>query len=123
MCHYLCVLRWLMRPITMTNPSHLCDVLLFMCIYEFRDTIKTNNNNIKKGKNISFLIVLIPYINLLNLSWIINCLILRNMAPLRIFKGNCCVMKMYHESVCCVYSLEPPLRGDSNMYIAHIIIL
>ena len=34
----------------MTNPSHLCDVLLFMCIYEFRDTIKTNNNNIKKRK-------------------------------------------------------------------------
>ena len=26
---------------------------------------------------------LIPYINLLNLSWIIKCLFLRNMAPLR----------------------------------------
>ena len=28
-----------------------------------------------------FMIVLIPYINLLNLSWIIKCLFLRNMEP------------------------------------------
>ena len=31
-----------------------------------------------------FMIVLIPYINSLNLSWIIKCLFLRNMEPLRI---------------------------------------
>ena len=29
-----------------------------------------------------FMIVLIPYINILNLSWIIKCLFLRNMEPL-----------------------------------------
>ena len=29
-----------------------------------------------------FMIVLIPYINLLNLSWIMKCLFLRNMEPL-----------------------------------------
>ena len=29
------------------------------------------------------MIVLIPYINLLNLSWFIKCLILRNMEPLK----------------------------------------
>ena len=29
-----------------------------------------------------FMIVLIPYINLLNLSWIVKCLFLRNMEPL-----------------------------------------
>ena len=34
------------------------------------------------------MIVLIPYINLLNLSWIIKCLFLRNIAPLRI-RGIC----------------------------------
>ena len=31
-----------------------------------------------------FMIVLIPYINLLNLSWIIKCLFLRNMKPLNV---------------------------------------
>ena len=35
-----------------------------------------------------FMIVLIPYINLLNLSWIIKCLFLRNMEPLKLqYKG------------------------------------
>ena len=33
-----------------------------------------------------FMIVLIPYINLLNLSWIIKCLFLSNMEPLKISK-------------------------------------
>ena len=31
------------------------------------------------------MIVLIPYINLLKLSWIIKCLFLRNMKPLLVF--------------------------------------
>ena len=31
-----------------------------------------------------FMVVLIPNINLLNLSWIIKCLFLRNMLPLKI---------------------------------------
>ena len=33
-----------------------------------------------------FMIVLIPYINLLNFSWIIKCLFLRNMEPLSLRK-------------------------------------
>ena len=37
------------------------------------------------------MIVLIPYINLSNLSWIIKCLFLRNMAPLIIFLRETCV--------------------------------
>ena len=34
------------------------------------------------------MIVLIPYINLLNLSWIIKCLFLRNMELLRVGVGG-----------------------------------
>ena len=36
-----------------------------------------------------------------------------------IFQGN---FRIYHVSVCCVYSLESPLRGDSNEYTQHTII-
>ena len=35
-----------------------------------------------------FMIVLVPYINLLNLSWIIKCLFLRNMEPLKSYYIN-----------------------------------
>ena len=34
-----------------------------------------------------FVIVLIPYINLLNLPWIIKCLFLRNMEPLKVISN------------------------------------
>ena len=51
-----------------------------------------------------FMIVLIPYINLLNLSWIINCLFLRNMEPLKATAdGN---------SVC----LSQPVEPDSLIW-------
>ena len=30
---------------------------------------------------------------------------------------------LYHEIVCCVYSLESPHRGDSNEYTQHTIII
>ena len=30
---------------------------------------------------------------------------------------------LYHEIVCCVYSLESPHRGDSNEYTQHTIIV
>ena len=33
----------------------------------------------------NFMIVLIPYINLLSLPWVIKCLFLRNMEPLKYF--------------------------------------
>ena len=33
-----------------------------------------------------FMIVSIPYINLLNISWTIKCLLLRNMEPLKLLK-------------------------------------
>ena len=39
------------------------------------------------------MIVLIPYINLLNLSWIIKCLFLRNMKPLVV--GQFCRVTIY----------------------------
>ena len=34
------------------------------------------------------MIVLIPYINLLSLSWIMKCLFLRNIAPLMTLRGK-----------------------------------
>ena len=33
------------------------------------------------------------------------------------------IFLFYHELVCCVYSLESPLRGDSNEYMQHTIIM
>ena len=52
-----------------------CISELMLAILKFRDMIK---NHFK----------LIPYINLLNLSWIIKCLFLRNMEPLK-NRTNC----------------------------------
>ena len=33
------------------------------------------------------------------------------------------IFLFYHESVCCVYSLESPRWGDSNEYTQHTIIV
>ena len=33
------------------------------------------------------------------------------------------ILLIYHEVVCCVYSLESPHRGDSNKYTQHTIIV
>ena len=38
----------------------------------------------------------------------------------KIFKK---IFLFYREIVCCVYSLESPLRGDSNEYTQHTIIV
>ena len=56
-----------------------------------------------------FMIVLIPYINLWNLSLIIKCLVLRNMEPL-----------LLQRNICFEYLLESPLWGNSNKYPKHM---
>ena len=33
------------------------------------------------------------------------------------------IFLFYYESVCCVYSLESPHRGDSNEYTQHTVIV
>ena len=93
-----------------------------------------------------FMIVLIPYINLLNLSWVIKCLFLRNIEPLLFchfvlgfnitktclynfdplkphfyivklgFTGVYFIFLISAQNIDCGYSLEPPSRGGSNEY-------
>ena len=62
------------------------DHFIFLSISRTRDLLKFYSCQVPH-----FMTVLIPYINLLNLSWIIKCLFLRNMEPLRLMppKWSC----------------------------------
>ena len=62
------------------------------------------------------MIVLIPYINLLNLSWIIKCLFLRNMEPLRMkFRMNKTGSSRKHAYII-LTPLTPLLYSKTGVY-------
>ena len=73
------------------------------------------------------MIVLIPYINLLTLSWTIKCLFLRDMEPLMKSEFNDAFAVLFYDflykNVCCGYSFELPQlveaiqRSSHNMFL------
>ena len=74
------------------------------------------------------MIVLIPYINSLNLSWIIVALFLRNMEPLNQLKGEndhrkdllCKALTGGGKTITRTTSIGVTMRIQSNLYIHHI---
>ena len=66
--------------------------------------------------NIIFMIILISYINLLNLSWILKCLCLRNMEHLRVFQ----IFTVYAYSVAGEVLNYRNLRSSSTLDLASL---
>ena len=73
-----------------------------------------------------FMIILIPCINLLNLSWTIKCQFLRDMVPLR-KHGILNILKISHQksdifhisaqNMDCAYSIEPSQQYTQSMFL------
>ena len=71
-----------------------------------------------------FMVVLIPYINLFNFSWIIKCLFLRNMAPLsrdELTFLEQCSPKLYTQSPVEQYKVRSDCTGMQTDLKLHIV--